>query len=290
MKTAHLIFILFTFCIISCTNNKPQIRVNFTGTAPAQYLNDKQPLTVFTCGGGAYQHHMGWTGDNPIELPYGWQGNGDGRYFISQYYIASPPLPNQFVAKTPLILGVLSQDHFTVDDPTATVEVFMDYRLLEPIKLGFMPVDYTGGVNTLAQGAASCLDLGVNQIPINIRCPEFTYTAYGRSVTGRETGLGKGIGLLSRKTDKAGLMLDEGQLFIPLDPNTDVPLDQCSVELVNDVLPDHQVYFDTDRGLEQTLDLSAAYQAFKHSGQQVGLYCRMRPADQPAAGCQPPKP
>ena len=284
-----MIALLIISTLSACANKQQQIRVNLTGTAPAQYLNDKQPLTVFTCGGGAYQHHMGWTGDNPIELPYGWQGNGEGRHFISQYYIASPPLPNQFVADTPLILGVLSQDHFSVDDPKRPVEVFMDYRLLEPIKLGFMPVDYIGGVNTLAQGAASCLDLGVNQIPINIRCPEFTFTAYGRSITGKETGLGKGIGLLSRKTDQAGMMLNEGQLFIPLDPHTDVSLEGCTVEVVNDVLPDHQVYFDTPRGLEQTLDLTQAYRTFLHSGQQVGLYCRMRPVDQPATGCLPPK-
>jgi hypothetical protein len=284
MKTVITLCALMAPFLTTCAADHQQIRVNVTGTAPAEFQEDKQPLTVFTCGGQAFEHHMRWQEDNPIELPFGWQGEGEGRYFISQYYIASPPLPNQFVADTPLILGVLSEDHFVVNDPARVVTVDMDYRLLEPVKLGFMPVAY-GGFGE----QDSCVDLQVNHVPINIRCPEFTYTPYGRAKTGASKGLGKGIGMLSRKPLDGGLS-DEGQLFIPLHPESEVALEGCTVEVVNDILLHHQVSFVTAHGPRQTLDLSQAYRDFQRSGQPVGLWCRARPADQPAAGCQPAMP
>lgn len=281
--TAFIILSLLCFNATGQTNQ--HIIVDLTGTAPDQYLGDQQPLTVFTCGGQAFEHHMKWQQNNPIKLPYGWQGEGEDRYFISQYYIASPPLPNQFVANTPLILGVLSEDHFAVNEPEKEVSVLMDYRLLEPVKLGFMPVNYAGVSQT-----DSCVDLKVNHIPINIRCPRFTYTPYGRDKTGKTKGLGKGIGLLSRKPLEGGGLSDEGQLFIPLDPESEVALEGCEVEVVNDILSDHLVYFDTALGPRQTLDLSEAYRFFLNAGKPVGLSCQLRPEDQPAAGCRPAMP
>lgn len=281
-----LTIILLSGCFITSALAGDRGWVNFTGMAPQAYEKQQQPLTVFACNNTAVSLDMQWGTDNIREVPFGLEFAGDQPYFISKYYIASPPLPNQFVSGTPLILGVLSQDHFRLDGGPEMAEVFMDYRLLKPVQLGFLPVSYQSS----ERGEASCLDLGINQIPINIRCPEFEYTAYGQKITGQKKGLGKGIGQLARVKTKTGELKDHGQLFIPLDVASQKPLKDCTVEIVNDIMFAHQVFFGKASDHQSIINLTQAYERHQHSGESVGLYCRPRPVDQPAAGCVPLQP
>ncbi len=260
-----------------------KVSVNFTGRAPTKYLNKLQPLTMYACNNTSIAHSINWEEDNPKQVPYGRQMRDGKAFFISKYYIASPPLPNQFVARAPLILGVLSEDHFTLQRKNQQVEVYMDYELLEPIQLAFIPVDYASETNE----APSCLAQNINQIPINIHCPEFKYTAQGEQKTGLSHGLGKGIGQLARVKNKAGELTNEGQLFIPVDIDTEEALNNCTVEIVNDIMLEHQVYFGSAESFQQTINLSQVYAIYKQTGEHVALYCRTRPDDQPAAGCHP---
>lgn len=270
--------------VVMLTSCAQKARVNFTGGAPNQYVDNKQPLSMYACNNTSIKHHIEWGKNNPTNIPFGRQVKDGQRFFISKYYIASPPLPNKFVAKEPLILGVLSEDHFTLHENKQRVEVYMDYELLEPIQLAFIPVDY----NRQAQDAPSCIAQNIDKIPINIRCPEFKYTRQGEQATGQSHGLGKGIGQLARVMNKTtGQLTTEGKLFIPLDLTTKEALNNCTVEIVNDIILEHQVFFGTPDDHWQKIDLTQAYEVHQLTKEPVSLYCRARPANEPAAGCQP---
>ncbi len=252
--------------------------VTVTGAAPVKYESQTQPVTIYACNDTTVHHKISWNGKNRVSVPYGQRIEDGKRFFISKYYVASPPLPNSFAADEPLILGVLSEDHFVMAKPEQNVDVFMNYTLLKPIELGFLSVDYAGVDND--NDLANCVDQGVNFVPINIRCPSFEYT------DGKAAGLGKGIAQLARKSDDGGLT-DKGQLFIPLNLDTKLPLEGCTVEILNDIILDHQVYFGTSQEHAQTLDLTYAYKAFLNGQEPVRLYCKTRPENEPAEGCQP---
>ena len=275
-------FLIIITILASCAGKTA--RVNFTGLAPEKFMYDKQPVELYACNNTSISYKVDWGSDNPIKIPFGPQAKDDREFFISKYYIASPPLPNKFVAKAPLILGVLSEDHFTLKKPNQQVNIFMDYQLLKPIQLAFVPVNYISNKNEIPY----CLEQNINKIPINIRCPAFKYTTYGKETTGKSIGLGKGIGQLAR-INKAGQLTAEGQLFIPIDIKTKKALEHCTVEIVNDIILEHQIYFGTAESHKQKIDLTQAYQAYKKSGKPVTLYCKARPENEPAAGCLPIK-
>jgi len=250
--------------------------VTLSGAAPFEFEGQQQPLTVYACNNTAVPLEMKWTEENLEKLPYGTQSKDGKNFFISKYYVASPPLPNSFSSGQPLILGVLSVDHFEVTKAGQNIDIFMDYERLKPIELGYLTVDYTAGDDDVA----NCADQGINTIPINIRCPSFEYRE------GNKVGLGKGIAQLSRNTPSGGLS-DKGQLFIPLDIENKQALEGCTVKIVNDIILDHQIYFGTTENHEATIDLTQAYIAYKNNKTPVNLFCRSRPKNQPAEGCHP---
>jgi len=264
--------------LVSCTS----ARITFTGDAPEKYKNDTQPLSIYACNNTTISHSIKWGKKNHKKIPFGHHRKDGKEYFISKYYIASPPLPNKFVAKEPLILGVLSEDHFALENAKQNVNIFMNYRKLKPIHLAFIPVSYTNHET----GSLDCIEQNINKIPINIRCPEFEYTDHEKKITGKSTGLGKGIGQLKR-TEQGGILLTEGDLFIPIDITTKKALQNCTVEIVNDIMLEHQIYFGTAEKHDQKIDLTGAYETYQLTKEPMSLYCKARPENEPATGCNP---
>lgn len=252
--------------------------VTFSGAAPKKYESDSQPLTLYGCNNTKVAHNMQWSKSNKKEIPYGHQSNDGKDYFISKYYVASPPLPNTFSPDQPLILGVLSKDHFSLTEADQNVDIVMDYTLLKPIELGFLTVDYSHEED----GVASCLDQEINVVPINIRCPSFEYASGGK------TGLGKGIAQLDRNA-KDGVLGKHGKLFIPLNVESKVPLEGCTVEVLNDIILEHEVFFGTPDNHQEKINLTQAYNAFNSGGKNVMLYCKARAPEQKAKGCNAQK-
>lgn len=277
MKLLTISVLILTVFTINLSNADESAFVTFTGEAPAKYEQSKQPLTLYACNNTQIDLHMEWNKENRNKVPYGFQTKDGKDFFISKYYIASPPLPNSFSAGKPLILGVLSEDHFPLFEPEMNVNVFMNYKLLKPIQLGFLSVNYSNG----GSGIDNCIDQNINTIPINIRCPSFEYTKDDK------IGLGKGIAQLSRVKNSNGQLTDEGQLFIPLNIETKKALEHCTVEILNDIIAEHQVYFGSADHYQEKLDLTHAYEAYKRQGKHVNLYCRARPEEEPATGCNP---
>jgi len=270
------LFISFFILSFSFSAASESAYVNLTGAAPSEYENKKQPLTIYACDNTEIHTEMKWKERNIRKIPFGWHRKGDKDFFISKYYIASPPLPNSFSAGQPLTLGVLSVDHFSINKHDERVDVFMDYKRLKPIELGYLTVDYSAN----SHDSKSCIDKNINVIPINIRCPSFRYTK------GNKTGLGKGIAQLSRNVVN-GRLSHHGQLFIPLEIETKQALKGCTVEVLNDIILDHQIYFDTSDGPKTKINLTKAYHAYKDKNRAVNLFCRSREKNQPPSGCRP---
>jgi len=276
MKPLSKIFIFLTVFTFNLAYACESAYVTFTGEAPEKYEQDKQPLTLYACNNITIEHSMKWGKKNKETIPYGHISKGGKDFFISKYYVASPPLPNSFSPEVPLTLGVLSEDHFILTGEGEKANIFMDYKLLKPIKLGFLPVNYSNGESEIT----SCIDKKVNTIPINIRCPSFKYTE------GDKIGLGKGIAQMAR-TKKEGRLTAKGQLFLPLDLETNKALKNCTVEIINDIILEHQVYFGTADNHYEKIDLTKAYEDYKNYSKEVNLYCKVRPKNEPATGCNP---
>jgi len=276
MKLLTKTLIILTAFTCNQANTCELASVILTGEAPEKYEQDKQPLTLYACNDTKIEHTMEWEKKNEKTIPYGHKTKGGKDFFISKYYVASPPLPNSFSPDRALTLGVLSEDHFILTGQDQKVDIFMNYKLLKPVKLGFLPVNYSKGESEIA----NCIDQKINAIPINIRCPSFKYAK------GDKMGLGKGIAQLAR-VKKEDRLTSKGQLFIPLDIETNKPLKNCTVEILNDIILEHQVYFGTANNYHEKIDLTQAYEAYKHNQDQVNLYCRARPKHEPATGCNP---
>lgn len=266
--------------LTGCAASNNSATLVFTGSAPPAYQSLPQSVQLLACNNKQVNTDMAWNQETLQSVPYGWQNDGKRAFFISKYYVASPPLPKSFATGVPLTLGVLSQDHFSLQEAGEVVPIFLDYTLLSPIKLAHVKVEYGNRYD----GVAACSDYGINTIPINIRCPSFKYRGTN------ELGLGKGIAQLTREL-KQGVLTEHGHLFIPLriesDPTPDTPLAGCTVEILNDIILEHQVYFGTAANHISKIDLTSAYRRYITDKTPVTLYCRPRPENQPAAGCVP---
>ena len=278
MKQLAKVLCILAALTVLCSCTSKTAKVNFSGVAPTQYENDKQPLSIYACNNTSIPHNIEWGKPNLKKIPYGHQVKDGKEYFISKYYIASPPLPNNFDAGKPRILGVLSEDHFALENIHEEKDIFMDYKLLKPIKLKFFPINFYSNPSDTPY----CIEQNIYEIPVNIRCPEFKYTEYGKKLTGHTKGLGKGIALLKRKKDAAST-----ELFIPFDLETEEVLKNCTMEIVNDIILEHQIYFGSPEKHHQKIDLTRAYETHKRTGKPVSLYCKARPENEPAAGCMP---
>lgn len=282
----RIITVLLGLFLAGCAAKRDSATLVFTGSAPAKYQSLPQPVQLLACNNTQIDTEMAWTQETLKRVPYGWQDDGENQFFISKYYVASPPLPKTFEPGKPITLGVLSQDHFSLTEDGEMVPIFFDYTLLDPIELADIKVDYGNRFD----GVASCADYGINTIPINIRCPSFKYRGSGHY------GLGKGAAQLTRE-QKHGVLSNYGYLFTPLrivhqaDMQQNPPLEGCTVEVLNDVILKHQVYFGTPSDHARKIDLTQAYRNYKANPREpVSLYCRPRPENQPAAGCEPALP
>ena len=291
MKMVKQYLTIYALLIINGAYAETAI-IRFTGDAPSDYVNHKQPIEIFACNNytdsvTTPNQTVDFNKLTEVEVPFGRQDDFGSElsdeYYISQYYIASPPLPNNFDPGKPRILGVLSSDHFSQETRGEIRTINMDYRLLKPIEAGFVKVDYSSGDDQILD----CIEQGIDTIAINIRCPSFEYTEYGTRKTGKKIGLGKGIAQLQRAKDQEGHLTDKGDLLIPLNVESKQPLTDCTVEIVNDIIQHHQVFFGTADQHTAKIKLTEAYDDYHRRNQHLQLYCRARPADEPAAGCNP---
>ncbi len=213
--------------------------VAFSGTIADKYKNEEQPVQVFTCDN--YQQtptfSLCWDGStspscvntteaneniNDHQFKYGQTGD----IFLTKYYLASPPAPLPSANGGPVVLGLLKpDDQFVLTENAEAIAINMDYTLLQAVYLSDITIDYKKGFNCTA--IQSC------NIPVNTVCPIFPYDPS----SGKKSGVGKGIGLMSKDDNS------QGKIFLPFtDRALEKPL-QCHVSILNDIIKDYTVHF-----------------------------------------------
>ena len=252
--------------------------VNFNlGSSPVN-PSVRQPLTLLGCNTTLTTGHTYWNDTANLQwgvsnqvlpgVPYGWRNDGLSDYYVSKYYMASPPV---FVDTSnhqdTVYIGLVLPDRFTFFGHTPVQIVHLDYTILERMYLHFIEInyDYFRWTNDF-----SCTDLGVDTIPMNIQCADFPWDPQGLQVGGQGAS---GIAPVTKSNPA---------VFLPsAKANSDYLT--CTLTALDDVMLYHEVYFDTPDGLSKTVSMNAAYEA---QG-DLNLVCFRRA--EPPAGCLPPK-
>lgn len=227
-----------------------------------------QAVTLYGCN-EVIHSDLFWETDNQIigNIPYGWrESESDKPYYISKYYIASPPVFRKESAPDAMrqrpYIGLVTPDNFIFNGNKPARIVYFDYRILQPTYLTHVAVDYDGENND----GLSCKDLGVDGIPVNTQCEDFPWR------NGAEGAAG--IGEVTAQNNR---------IFLPLAGEQKTPL-QCKVSILDDIILEHDIYFVTSDGKKtKTTDLTLHH----NDGKAIKLICYQRPAGNRPPGCSP---
>lgn len=220
-----------------------------------------------------------WDTDNQVlpDVPHGYQQKGDQIYYVSKYYMASPPvfLAPPSDAKKPVIIGLVVPDRFTFYGEKPVQIVHLDYNILKPVFLSYVNVDYD-----YEEGEyPSCASQGVDLVPLNIQCADFAWLNTEEAPLLREARGASGIAYI--KNDSIN-----SRIFLPhYEPGAGYL--NCEITVLDDILPNHEVFFLTEDGPRKQLNLTEFY--LKHPlNEEVRLVCKAR--ETLPEGCVEPKP
>lgn len=269
-KIIQTLFVFSSFLLITIANAANTGVVSFNlGQSPVSD-SPVQPVTLYGCN-KTVNTDLFWDAENQVvgNLPYGWHQSESGkRYYVSQYYMASPPVFRKELksdsTKKPPYIGLVTPDTFVFKGEKPAQIVYFDYRILEPTYLTYVPVDY----RYKNENGDSCTSLGVDLIPINTQCENFPW---------RNGSLGAaGIGDITEKSHR---------IFLPLKGEEEKAL-QCKATVLDDILLDHEVYFSGEGGeKKKTISLTD----YHNRNNTIKLMCFRRPENVKPSGCLPPE-
>lgn len=255
--------------VVTNVNADEPAMVNFNlGKSPIEN-SPVQPVTIYGCD-NVVKSNLFWDTNNQVvgNIPHGnFVSNSGKPYYVSKYYISSPPafrkgsIPSS-IAQQPY-LGIITPNTFTFKGEKPAQIVYFDYRILNPMYITDIPVDYQHeNVN-----GDTCKSLHVNLIPVNTECKDFPW---------RNGALGaSGIGEIT-KNNKF--------VFLPLREEGKNPL-QCSVTILDDIVLDYDIYFMTHNNKRsKTVSLTEYY---NNNGQnnKIKLLCFRRDENEIPTGC-----
>lgn len=259
----YLLFALLSFCMQAVHAETTSFAtINFNvGHVPIAGRS-KQAVTLYGCNHTIVNHQLDWGRENQVlgHVPYGVFKSKSGKsYNVSTYYIASPEVANVQSDSAPVYIGLVRPDRIILRGPKPASIVDLDYRILQPVYLANIPVDF----NYKYHGK-SCAEQGVTFIPINTQCDNFLWLNGGLGASG--------IGQLSTHPASTAFLLTREKNKDPL---------QCRTTLLNDIMLDHKVFFATKDGMADTINLTELYQEKK----TMRLICIPRERDDIPAGC-----
>lgn len=226
-----------------------------------------------------------WETDNQVipGIPVGHQKDtATGKsFYVSKYYIASPPVVKAVKKHTSFAndpkaqfdIGIVTPDAFTYHGEKPVQAVYMNYDILKPMHVEYFKVNYDPSFEAL----------GVNFVPFNVKCDDFPWLDQN-GIT-NATGA-SGIGSVS-KTDAQGGFFLPYYFKTPTDNQSKTILD-CEVTLLNDVLFHYEVFFVVN-GVKQespTLNLRDYYNTYGTTN-GITLCCEYR--EELPCGCKPPE-
>ncbi len=258
--------------------------VNFnmeTSTLPTEYQTKGQGVTLMGCNtfisnaDSTYWNQapngLKWECRDQVfhNLPYGYRIDSitNAPYFVSKYYIASPPVIKK-EKQSKFDIGIVTPDNFVFKGNKPVQYVYMNYNILELTEIQYIPIIFD-----------SSFDLWkVSKVPFTVECKNFPWL--DQSNYNQAQGA-SGIGYL----DKEVLQLK--QLFLPYQSKkgflseTEKYLD-CKVTILNDILFHHEIYFKVDGVKTYSINLKDYF--LNNNQKPITFYCDYR--NELGCGCK----
>jgi hypothetical protein len=213
-----------------------------------------------------------------VDIPYGTYGKGQNQYFVSKYYMASPPVfetkvssKNKMDSVKIANIGLVIPDQFTFFGEKPVQIVHLDYTILEPVYLNYVGINY----NYTSGTEKSCTDLGIDLVPLNIQCADFAWIdKKGSKIVGA-----KGASGIGRVRNEDG----QRQVFLPSYVSDSTNFLDCEITILDDIIKGYDVSFVTDQGQVKSLNLTDFHKNNSKNG-KINLTCKSR--TQLPVGCK----
>lgn len=292
---------LFTISIGALSQNNVQLEtsgyVNFNlGTSSIKEAKN-HTITLFGCNtqlAETSKHWHGpkngfvWDSTNQIlsDVPYGSKIDSltNQPYYVSKYYIASPPVfnqksPSKINGNTNYDIGIVTPDEFIFNGDKPVQRVFLDYNILELTQIKYIDVVFDSSFDKIADSLDQ--KLNVDYVPFRVECADFQWL----DTAGMYNAAGaSGIGSFYRKSVKPT------QLFLPypIPASAKAKPDylDCKVTILNDILFHYEVFFVVKGVKYQSINLRD--HQLNHPNEPITFHCEYR--EELPCGCIEPKP
>lgn len=283
-----------TFSQTNSTKSNGYVNFNL-GTSSIED-NSTQTLSLFGCNTVLADTSKLWHGPttgfvwdstNQVlsDVPYGQKLDPiTGKYYyVSKYYIASPPVFQKNAAggidsNTIYDIGIITPDQFTFNGDKPVQRVFLNYNILEPTQIEYIPVVFDTSFEKVAKRLQ--YKINVDYVPFKVECADFRW----KDTVGIVGASGaSGIGSFHRNAS------DTARLFLPYlklskKQTTKEYLD-CKVTILNDILLHYEVFFVVKGQSTQSIDLRE--HVLKHPNEPITFHCEYR--EELPCGCVKPE-
>ncbi|MBW1298233.1 hypothetical protein [Aquimarina litoralis] len=269
--------------------------VNFnlgTSKIKPQEKYNQQGVTLYGCNTIiSNQNIENWSGSskglewetrNQVfeNIPYGYRidKKTNAPYYVSKYYIASPPVflrdsKGNPVPDAQYDVGIVTPDEFSFDGNKPVQQVFLDYDILKLMKIQYIQVDFDKSFDLWK----------VDIVPFKVVCKDFPWLDKSDYQSAQGAS---GIGALNKN------IAPLKKLFLPyyedeLTPDQSKQFLDCEVTILNDILFHHEIYFMVNGKKTYSVNLKDFYQTHKgDKNMKIKLYCEYR--NELPCGCKDP--
>jgi len=269
--------------------------VNFNLGKTTLKTKTSHPITLYGCNTSITADSKYWKGVKNFKwnkanqilsnIPFGYQKKpkSEETYYISKYYIASPPViqlanPKDSIdnPNTLYDIGIVTPDNFTFSGQKPVQMVYLNYNILKPMHIKYIKVKMDDSFKRL----------NISLIPFKVECYNFPWIDKNGITNAKGAS---GIGEIKRSTTNIS------RLFLPYyyknetsssqNPESTKKYLDCKVTILNDILFHREVYFMVDGKKQTTLNLKDYY--YNHGDHTITLHAEYR--EDLSSGCKKPE-
>jgi hypothetical protein len=265
--------------------------INFGLLQNSEGSDSLQPVSLFGCNtiitmmDSTYWHGtkgLKWNTANQVlaGIPFGYQTDTSTRqhYYVSKYYIASPPVFKRDNVNNSTLydIGLVVPDEFVLEGEKPAQLVYLNYDVLKPMYIQYFDVKFDKSFERLNH----------HVVPFKVVCNDFPWTDQNQLPGARGAS---GIGALDMNSK-----FDQ-RLFLPYYINetegksvVDTTFLDCQVTILNDILLNYKVHFEVKgkHGCKKR-STSINLREFKDQNITITLHCTKQ--RRPPCGCREPK-
>ena len=296
MKLLHINIILFSLLSLNLlSQDKSTGYVNFNldkSTIKPQNKYKDQGVTLLGCNTVVTNNEtkywknapegLKWNTRNQVfsKIPYGYHNDEQTNksYFVSKYYIASPPVfhrdkQGKPKKNTKYDIGIVTPHEFVFKGEKPVQQVFLDYNILKLVKIIYISIKFD----------KSFEGQEINIIPFNVDSKDFP--RLDKKLYKNAKGA-SGIGFLDINSKMPK------QFFLPYynfksTTNQHKKILNFDLTILNDIILNHNIYFKIKGEKNYTINLKDFYNKHKKDKNlEITLYCE--PKTELPCGCVNP--